>query len=67
LQAFPDLVVPAGFTTDDLPVSVSFMGTAYSEPRLLALGYSFEQATHALRRPVNTPALPNATIEVPRK
>jgi amidase len=65
LAGFPDLVVPAGFTTDDLPVTISFMGTAYSEPRLLALGYSFEQATHALRRPVNTPALPNAGIEVP--
>jgi amidase len=57
--------VPAGFTTDDLPVTVSFFGTAFSEPKLLALGYSFEQATHAIRRPVNTPALAGATIEVP--
>lgn len=65
LAGFPDLVVPAGFTTDDLPVSISFLGTAFSEPKLLALGYSFEQATHALRRPVNTPAILGATIEVP--
>jgi amidase len=64
LAGFPDLIVPAGFTTDDLPVTVSFFGTAFSEPKLLALGYSFEQATHALRRPVNTPALANATIDV---
>ncbi|MGE3335169.1 MAG: amidase family protein [Rhodospirillaceae bacterium] len=64
LAGFPDLIVPAGFTTDDLPVTVSFFGTAFSEPKLLALGYAFEQATHALRRPVNTPALANATIEV---
>jgi amidase len=65
LSGFPDLIVPAGFTTDDLPVTVSFFGTAFSEPKLLALGYSFEQATHAIRRPVNTPALAGATIEVP--
>ena len=57
--------MPAGFTTDDLPVTVSFFGTAFSEPKLLALGYAFEQATHALRRPVNTPALANAAIDVP--
>jgi len=65
ITGFPDLIVPAGFTTDDLPVTISFMGTAFSEAKLLALGYSFEQATHAIRRPVNTPALEGATIEVP--
>jgi amidase len=65
LSGFPDVIVPAGFTTDDLPVTVSFFGTAFSEPKLLALAYSFEQATKALRRPVNTPALAGATIEVP--
>ncbi len=65
LSGFPDLIVPAGFTTDDLPVTLSFFGPAFSEPRLLALGYSFEQATRALRRPVNTPALPDALIEAP--
>ena len=67
LSGFPDLIVPAGFTTDDLPVTISFFGTAFSEPKLLALGYSFEQATHAIRRPVNTPALSGGTIEVPGK
>ena len=35
-----------------------------SEAKLLALGYSFEQATHAIRRPVHTPALPGAVIEI---
>jgi len=67
LTGFPDLVVPAGFTTDDLPVTVSFFGPAFSEPKLIALGYSFEQATKAIRRPVNTPPLPGAQIEVPAK
>ena len=67
LAGFPDLIVPAGFTTDDLPVSISFFGPAFTEPKLIALGYSFEQATHALRRPVNTPALPNAVVDVPAK
>lgn len=65
LTGFPDLIVPAGFTGDNLPVGLSFFGPAFSEPKLLALGYSFEQATHARRRPVHTPALPGESVSVP--
>ena len=65
LTGFPDLIVPAGFTGDSLPVGISFFGPAFSEPRLLALGYSFEQATHARRRPVHTPLRPGESISVP--
>ena len=62
---FPDLVVPAGFTGDALPVGLSFFGQAFSEAKLLSLAYSFEQATKARRRPVHTPALKGETITVP--
>lgn len=63
---FPDLVVPMGFVGGaNLPVAISFVGPAFSEPKLIALGYSFEQLTHARRRPVNTPPLKGATITVP--
>ena len=57
LTGFPDLIVPAGFTGDGLPVGLSFLGRAFDEPRLLALGYAFEQATRARRLPVHTPPL----------
>ena len=62
LTGFPDLIVPAGFTSEGLPVGISFLGGAFSEPRLLALGYAFEQATRALRTPAHTPALPGENI-----
>jgi amidase len=65
LAGFPDLIVPAGFTGDNLPVGISFFGPAFSEQKLLSLGYSFEQATHARRRPVHTPALKGESISVP--
>jgi amidase len=65
LTGFPDLIVPAGFTGDNLPVAISFLGPAFSEQRLLSLGYSFEQATHARRRPVHTPALEGESIPSP--
>jgi amidase len=65
LTGFPDLIVPAGFTGDNLPVGISFFGPAFSEPKLLALGYSFEQATRARRRPAHTPLRPGEWIAVP--
>jgi amidase len=46
-------------------VAISFLGPAFSEPRLLALGYSFEQATHARRLPRYTPPLVGETIATP--
>ena len=63
LTGFPDLIVPAGFTGRGLPVSISFLGPAFSEPRLLALGYAFEQHTKARRLPVTTPALVGEKID----
>jgi amidase len=65
LTGFPDLIVPAGFTGDSLPVGLSFLGRAFSEARLLAIGYSFEQTTHARRRPMHTPALAGETLSIP--
>jgi amidase len=62
LTGFPDLIVPAGFTSRRLPVGLSFLGVAFSEGRLLALGYAFEQATHAIRTPVSAPPLAGETL-----
>lgn len=59
---FPDLIVPAGMTNDGLPVTISFIGTAFSEPKLLGYGYDFEQATKAIRIPRMTPVLPSDAI-----
>ena len=58
LLAFPALSVPAGFTPEGLPVGIEFLGRQFSEGRLLALGYAFEQATHHRRPPMTTPPLP---------
>jgi amidase len=54
---FPDLIVPAGMTSTGLPVTISFFGPAFSEPKLLSYGYDFEQATMARTLPKFTPAL----------
>ena len=40
---YPSLTVPAGYV-GGLPIGISLSGPAWSEPRLIALGYAFEQA-----------------------
>jgi amidase len=47
---YPHLSVPAGYV-NGLPVNLSFMGPAWTEPVLFRLGYAFEQATKARRKP----------------
>ena len=56
---FPALTVPAGFTTDELPVGLEFLGRPFSEEMLLGLGYAFEQATRHRHPPPNMPRLEN--------
>ena len=48
VQSEPDPALPDGFDLQPAPFGVSFTGTACSEPRLIELGFAFEQAT--LRR-----------------
>jgi amidase len=51
VAGYPHITVPMGFV-EGLPTGVSFIGTAWSEPMLIRLAYSYEQATHARRPPV---------------
>ena len=53
MAGYPHITVPAGFV-QGLPTGVSFIGTAWSEPKLIGLAYSYEQATK-LRRPPKLP------------
>ncbi len=54
---YPSMSVPAGLVAD-LPVGLTFMGPAWSEPRLLALAFAFEQAAgpSSARGPARTRA-----------
>lgn len=49
---YPSITVPAGYTEEGEPVGITFTASAYSEPSLIKLGYSFEQATKHRKPPV---------------
>ena len=63
ISGFPDIQVPTGFTSDGLPVTISFLGEAYDEPTLLGLAYAYEQATQLRMPPLTTPPLPGEEFE----
>ena len=50
VAGYPHITVPAGFVSG-LPVGISFVGTAWSEPKLIAMAFAFEQATKHRRAP----------------
>jgi amidase len=54
---FPAMTVPAGFTSDGLPVGMEFMARPFAEAMLLQFGYAYEQGTHHRVPPVTTPPL----------
>ena len=55
VAALADPPFPEGFDPAPVALGVSFTGTACSEPRLLALAYSFEQATRTRLPPPGMP------------
>ena len=44
MAGYPHITVPMG-TVMDLPVGISFIGSAYTEPELLTIAYAYEQAS----------------------
>jgi amidase len=57
-SGYPHLTVPMGAVCG-LPVGLSFIGPAWSEAKLLALGAAFEKAMPARRAPTYIPSLEN--------
>jgi Asp-tRNA(Asn)/Glu-tRNA(Gln) amidotransferase A subunit family amidase len=53
----PTIVVPAGFTRDNLPAGVCFIGRPYDDGNLIKFAYAYEQATHHRRPPSSTTGL----------
>ncbi|HEV8577647.1 MAG TPA: amidase family protein [Thermoanaerobaculia bacterium] len=68
---YPSITVPGGFVPPTPPIAnpfpsgVTFSGPAFSEPRLIALAYAFEQATRYRQPPASTPPLPTDSISRP--
>jgi amidase len=58
VAGYPIVNVPAGFAFG-LPVGISFMGTAWSEPTLIKLASGFEAAHRVRQAPQYLPSVPD--------
>jgi len=66
IVGYPIINVPMGFTFG-VPVGISFMGTAFSEPTLIKLASGFEAVTQARQAPQFLRTLPFNTTGLPSK
>lgn len=58
VTGLPAVLVPAGYTkAENGPISIEFLGRAFSEPVLFKLAYAFEQKTLLRKTPELTPPL----------
>ncbi len=53
----PTIVVPAGFTRDNLPAGLCLVGRPYDDGNMIKFAYAYEQATHHRRPPATTTPL----------
>jgi amidase len=51
----PTIVVPAGFTSKNLPAGLCFLGRPYDDARMVQYAYAYEQATKHRRAPAAVP------------
>jgi len=66
VAGYPNITVPAGYARQFLPLGVSFFGTRWSEPTLIALAFAFENATHIRKPPTFLPTLPEVQLTAQR-
>ena len=50
ISGYPAITVPMGFVSD-MPVGLTFFGRAWSEPVLIEIAYSYEQASRHRKAP----------------
>ncbi|NNF00419.1 MAG: amidase [Pyrinomonadaceae bacterium] len=50
VSGYPNITVPSGFL-NEMPIGMSFFGRAFSEPTLIKIAYSWEQASNARQKP----------------
>lgn len=61
----PAITMPAGFTADGLPTGLELLGRPFSDARLVAFAYAFEQAGARRRAPPAAPALVRGRAPAP--
>jgi len=64
-SGLPAITVPAGFTSDLLPVGLEILGRPLADTALVSFAFAFEQSTDHRRAPAVTPPLVDGSAPTP--
>ena len=59
----PGVIVPGGYTKDNVPIAIQFVGRPWQDLDLLQVAYGYEQNSGRRKSPATTPALPGEKFE----
>lgn len=62
-SGLPSILMPAGYTKDNLPIAIEIIGKPFEDPKLLQIAYGYEQVSKRRKSPQTTPALPGESFE----
>lgn len=62
-MGLPAVIVPGGYTTENLPIGIQILGRQHSELTLLKIAHGYEQASKRRKPPALTPALPGERFD----
>ncbi|MGC4071495.1 MAG: amidase [Nibricoccus sp.] len=57
-SGLPAVLMPMGYTKDNLPISLQITGKPFEDTKLLQIAYGYEQSSKRRKSPETTPALP---------
>ena len=64
---FPSIVVPMGFGSQGLPMTITFFGKPYEERKIIGFAYAYEQASKMRKPSTLLPPLQGETFNYTRK
>lgn len=59
----PGVIMPGGYTKDNLPVGLQFVAAPFGDLKLLQVAYGYEQASKRRKTPETTPPLPGEKFD----
>lgn len=62
VSGMPGMIVPGGFTSENLPVGIEFLARSFDEPTLFRIGSAYEHVSRHRKLPESTPKLPTDVI-----
>jgi Asp-tRNA(Asn)/Glu-tRNA(Gln) amidotransferase A subunit family amidase len=62
-MGLPAVVVPGGYTKENLPIGIQILGRQHSELKLLEIAHGYEQVSKRRKTPEITPPLPGERFD----